>query len=168
MLLVKSLDDINYLAVEDSGRIKIRPNLGNVLYTYKSFHFSYDIVQHLPPKVKSPPRNLADNYARFSDVQYHFTDRKTGNELSFPYYQVEVWSEIDEEFRDIFLIHELNEIQHRLGNQSKKTSHERAERKTEFYIKNNLSPNETERFRKMLKELPKRINRPTNTEVYWV
>ena len=85
---------------------------------------------------------------------------------SIPYYLVEIWEEIDEEFKDIFLMHELAELRHRVrGKQSRNIAHSRAERAHEKYMKRYFSPDEIERFHTMLEDLPKRREKKSRVMV---
>lgn len=171
MLRVKSLDDIKYIDINlDKGRININPNYTNVIYRYKSILFSYDTPSHIPKEFSHLPiPNVADDYAKFSNVVYCFKDRKDGKTVTFPYYLIEVWKEIDAQYRDVFLVHELSEAQHRvLGKQSRWGAHNRAKRKTEDYIKRYLKPEEIKEFQKMLKTLPEKRNKKSNVKIFQI
>ena len=169
MLYVKSIRDIKHVEIDpEKERIRIAPNHVNVLYLYKSLPFSYETGLHIPEEFSYLPiPNIADHYAEFSRVVYTFEERGSGKLVSLPYYLIRVWGEIDEEFRDVFLMHELSEMQHRtIGKQSKETAHERAVRKTESYIQRYLMQEEIERFNRMYEDLPERRGRKSDVKVF--
>ncbi|GAH98859.1 unnamed protein product, partial [marine sediment metagenome] len=103
---------------------------------------------------------IEKHYAWVGKVLYFFKDGKSGKNVQFPYFSVEVWSEIDVKYRDVFLMHELSEMWNRIvGKQSPQAAHKRAKRKTNWYLKKYFSPEEIRGFRKMLRLLPKRKSR---------
>jgi len=160
MLRVKSLDDIKYMEINpEKERLKIAPNLEDVLYIYKSVPFAYGTLPRYPGHPYTPL--IEKHYAWGEIVSYSFKDRKSGKNVqfpyySFPYYSVEVWSEIDAKYRDVFLMHELSEMQHRvIGKQSPQVAHKRAKRKTKWYLKKYFKPKEIKEFWEMLKSLEK-------------
>lgn len=168
MLQVRSVDDIKYKEVNpETGRISIVPNLVDVLYVYKSFLFAYDTISHIPKEFSHLPiPNIADSYAKFSKVVYHFKDRESTEIVTFPYYLIEIWREIGAEYRDIFLMHELSEMQHKvIGKQSRQIAHERAKRKTEDYTERYFKPKEIEEFQKMLELLPKKRTKQSDVKI---
>jgi len=156
MLRVKSLDDIVYVKINpEEGRIKMTPNLVDVLYMYKSVPFAYGTLPRYPGHPYTPL--IEKQYAWVGKAVYFFKDRKSGKNVQFPYYSVEVWSEIDAKYRDVFLIHELSEMRHRtIGKQSPQAAHMRAKRKTKKYLKKYFKPKEIKEFWEMLKSLEKK------------
>ncbi len=168
MLQIKSLDDINFIDIKyEKSRINLTPNRLNVLYRYKSLLFDYEIAQHIPEKYSHLPiKNIADVYARVLPMTYNFAD-KLGETHAFKYFFLEIWKEIDKKYRDVFLKHELTEVEYAIiKKQPKQVAHDIAKRKTNEYIKKYLNPKEIKGFNKMLKSLPKRRTRKSNVKVF--
>ena len=156
MLRVKSLDDIKYMEINpEKERLKIAPNLKDTLYTYNSLPFNYETF----PRYSGHPYipRIEKFKACVGKVVYFFRDRKSGKDVNFPYYLVQIWNEIDPKYRDILLMHELSSMQHMaIGKQSQRAAHERAKRKTKKYLKKYLKPKEIKEFWEMLKSLEKK------------
>lgn len=155
MLRVKSLDDIKYMEINpEKERLKIAPNLVDVLYMYKSIPFSYEAL----PRYSYPSiLRIEKLTACVGKVLYFFKDRKSGKDVKFPCYLVRIWNEIDPKYGDILLMHELSSMQHMaIGKQSPQAAHKRAKRKTKMYLKKYFRPKEIKEFWEMLKSLEKK------------
>ena len=168
MLHVDSLDDIRYVDVNpESGRIYLVPNRISTLYRYESIPFCYEITPHIPEEFSHLPiPNMADYGARWSEVIYGFKDRNSGKIKNLSLVLVEVWNEVDEGFRDIFLMHELSEMKNKIiERQPKIISHEIAKKRTDDYIKRYLNPEEIEGFNRMMEILPERRKRKSDVMI---
>src|SRR3989338_10313948 len=152
MLRLKSIDDIRYVPIyPEKEKIDIAPNLLNVFYgySYNGSHipFVYNTISEDKRRDIKEDSDIIKRLARSQRAIYRSKDQSK-DIISFPFYFIELWEKIPTEFRDVFIMHELSEIQHKfIGKQARKTAHERAVRKTDDYLKRYFSFKEILRFK---------------------
>ncbi|MDP1729336.1 MAG: hypothetical protein Q8L27_03990 [archaeon] len=167
MLNVKSLQEIITLEVALEGRFTINPNHINVLYRYQGIPFSYDLSPDLGLiHSESLISNIGNDYARFSKAQTFIRDDVLKKQTMLEHYLVEVWDEINPEFRDVFLAHELFEMKHReIDNFSREEAHNSAVKETDDYVKKYLTVEQIQSFNKMFVSLPKKQKNNPNPAI---
>ena len=149
----KSIDDLAIVPFElGDSRLQSNPNSANEVYRWRRVLFHYVLPIECIAINGTPIPKLERTYGNFSKAVHLFLDGE-GNRRRLSYYEVQVWSRIPEEFRDVVLYHELVELYAtRKGLQYPK-SHYLAEKATDKYIDKHLTPRQKKRFLETLKKL---------------
>lgn len=168
MLIVRSVDEIVYKDVPEGERFNLMPDVTNGLYLYRRMPFHYALCEHMPQDVSGLESfDFGRHYAQFGKAVTRLFSKKDHRRVKFEYFDVEVWRQIDEEFRDVFLAHELFEMRHHvLDKMLEKEAHANAFRETDEYIKRYLSREDQSRFKVMLDSLNKKRAEPSKMKVF--
>ena len=131
-----------------SERLNLKPNADNELYKLNRNLVHYQLV----PEHQSLSKyglNIADSYARVG-LNHHFYIDSKHKKRKLAFWSLEVWDKIEDEFKDVFVYHELVEMKYLSLYHNRKFAHKTAVKSTRDYIQNHLSKAEQETFKKYL------------------
>ena len=167
MLFVQSLDEIIYEDVPENQRFMLQPDVSNLLYKFREIPFHYQLVDHVPAGIKGLENfDPGRYYAQFSKSVGGLRDFRTGKKIASDYFTVDVWREIDDEFKDVFIAHELFEMSNNYRDKlPEKQAHAKSVVETDEYLKKYFTEQQRERYNVMLSQLDKKRLEPSKMKV---
>src|SRR3989344_3001501 len=142
----KSLEDLIKIPLTlGNERLSVQPHQDNEVYVVDGHFFHYQLIPEEPPEMKEYGWDITTQLA---GVGYYtpFSDDSWGNQQSVGYWGIELWDKIPEEWRDIFVYHEIIEALSIENGFSREKAHALAKQADTNYRQKYLSDEQQEQF----------------------